>query len=63
MHLLGVDKIENSKNMNTITIKNLTPPINIIQYYQAYKPMILKWSNLPDIQHKSQLSQEQFQGL
>ena len=59
-HLLGFDKIEDPRNAITVTMKNLAPPISIFQYYQAYKPMILNWSGLPDIQIKSHLSQEQF---
>ena len=44
-------------------MSNLPPPISISQYYQAYKPMILKTSNLPDIRNKSRISKEQFQLL
>lgn len=51
------------RNAITVTIKNLAPPISIFQYYQAYKPMFLNWSNLADIRNKSHLSQDQFQGL
>ena len=49
--------------MITVTMKNLAPPISIFQYYQAYKPRILKWSSLPYIRYKSHLSQKQFRGL
>ena len=61
--LLGFDKIEDPGNAITVTMKNLAPPISICQYYQAYKPMILAWSTLPDIRNKTHLSQEQFQAL
>lgn len=44
-------------------MKNLTPPIRIFQYYQAYKSMILTMSNLPNIRNKTHLSQEHFQAL
>ena len=55
-HLLGFDKIEDPGNMIIVTMKNLAPPISIFQYYQAYKPMILKWSSLPYIRYKNHLS-------
>jgi hypothetical protein len=61
--LLEDDKIKHSGNLIVVTMKNLPPPINIFQYYEAYKPMILKNSNLPDIRNKSHISQEQFQLL
>ena len=44
-------------------MKNLPPPISIYQYYQAYKPMIFKWSNLPDLKLQTHLSKDQFQIL
>jgi hypothetical protein len=62
-HLLGYNKIEDPINTIAATMKNLAPPISIVQYYLAYKPMILNWSSLPDVRTKSHLSQEQFQGL
>lgn len=49
--------------MIAATMQNLAPPISIYQYYQAYKPMILKWSNLPDLRNHSQISADQFQAL
>ena len=61
--LLGFRNIEDPGNAITVTMKNLAPPISIFQYYQAYKPMILTWSALPDIRNKTNLSQEQFQKL
>ena len=42
---------------------NMPPPTSIFQYYHAYKPMIMKSSNLPDICNKSHISREQFQVL
>ena len=44
-------------------MKNLALPINIFQYYQAYKPLILHWSGLPDLKNQSHLSEEQFRAL
>ena len=61
--LLGYNQIEDPANMIAATMQNLAPPISIYQYYQAYKPMILKWSNLPDLRNQSQISAEQFQEL
>ena len=61
--LLGFDTIENPGYTIKITMHNLAPPISIFQYYQAYKPMILISSNLPDIRTKTHLSKEQFQLL
>ena len=49
--------------MIKVIMINLPPPISISQYYQAYKPMILKSSSFLDIRNKSQISQEQFQVL
>lgn len=62
-NLLGLSKIEDPGNLITATMKNLPPPISIYQYYQAYKPMIFNWSNLPDLKIQSHLSKEQFQIL
>ena len=62
-NLFGEGKIEDPANLITATRKNLPPPISIYQYYLAYKPMILKQSNLPDLKARSQLSREQFQIL
>jgi len=62
-NLLGQNNIEDSVNMISATMKNLTPPISIFQYYQAYKPLILKWSSLPDLRNHSHLSEEQFRML
>ena len=61
--LLDFDNIEDPGNAMTVTMKNLAPPISIFQYYQAYKPMILTWSALPDIRNKTQLSKHQFRTL
>ena len=49
--------------MIAATMKYLAPPINIFQYYEAYKPMVLKCSGLPDIRNKSHLSRDEVQGL
>jgi hypothetical protein len=54
--LLGYNQIEDPANMIAATMKNLAPPISIYQYYQAYKPLILKWSDLPDLRNQSQIS-------
>ena len=62
-NLLGLDKIEDPENLITATMKNLPPPISIYQYYQAYKPIILQWSNLPDLKMRSHLSKLEFQTL
>ena len=59
--LLGYNRIEDPGNMITTTMKNLAPPVSIYQYYLAYKPMLLKWSSLPDIKMQSHLSKEEFQ--
>ena len=40
-NLLGYNKINDPVNTIAATIKNLAPPISIVQYYLAYKPMIL----------------------
>lgn len=61
--LLGYNNIEDPANMVAATMKNLAPPISIFQYYQAYKPLILKWSGLPDLRNQSQITAEQFQAL
>ena len=61
--ILGFETIEDPANMIQATMTNLPPPISISQYYQAYKPIILKSSSLPDIRNKSHISQEQFQVL
>ena len=61
--ILGFEKIDDPANIIKVTMSNLPPPISISQYYQAYKPMILKTSNLPDIRNKSRISKEQFQLL
>ena len=61
--LLGLDKIEDPENLITATMKNLPPPISIYQYYQVYKPIILKWNNLPDLKMRSHLSKMEFQTL
>ena len=44
-------------------MKYLAPPVNIYQYYQAYKPMLLNWSKLPDIKMKTHLSKIEFETL
>jgi hypothetical protein len=62
-NLLGLERIEGPANIITTTMKNLPPPISIYQYYQSYKPNILKWSNLPDLKARSQFSKEEFQIL
>ena len=61
--LLGFDNVEDQGNTITVVMKNLPPPVSIFQYYQAFKPMILRWSGLPDIRNKSHLSKEQFLAL
>jgi hypothetical protein len=48
-NLFGDRRIEDPGNLIAATMKNLSPPISIYQYYLAYKPMILKHSNLPDL--------------
>lgn len=58
--LLGQNKIENLGNLVVATMRNLGPPISIFQFYQVYKPMILKWSNLPYMNNKSHLNKEEF---
>ena len=35
-------------------------PINIFEYYQAYKPMNLNWSNMSDIKIKVIYSKNNF---
>lgn len=62
-NLLGLNIIEYHVNMITTTMKNLPPPISIYQYYQAYKPMILKWSDMQDLKTRTHLSKEEFQTL
>jgi hypothetical protein len=62
-NILGQSQIEDPVNLITSTMKNLAPPVSIFQYYQAYRPIILKCSNLPDIKMNSQISKEQFQAL
>jgi hypothetical protein len=47
-------------NFVSATRKNLPPPVSIYKYYQAYKPILLTSSNLPDIKPQSSLSKEQF---
>jgi hypothetical protein len=44
-------------------MKNLALPINIFQYYKAYKPLILTWSSLPDLKNQSHVSEQQFRTL
>lgn len=61
--LLDFNKIEDPGNLITATMKNLPPPISIYQYYQAYKPIIFKGSNLPDLKFQIHLSKPQFQIL
>ena len=46
--LLGHSKIEDSLNLLAATMKNLAPPVSIFQYYQTFKPIILKGSDLPE---------------
>lgn len=47
--LLDEKTIEDPANAITAITRNLAPPINIFQYYKAFKPLILQQSNLPDI--------------
>ena len=54
-NLLENDKIEDPANLITTTMKNLPPPINIFQYYQTYKPLIMKDSSLHDIWNRSHI--------
>ena len=58
--VLDFNKMEDPGNIITATMKNLPPPISIYQYYQAYKPIIYKGSNLPDLKFQSHLSRQQF---
>ena len=61
--LLGLDKIEHTSNIIEATMKSLAPPISIVQYYQAYKPLIFETSGLPDLKNQIHISAEQFQVL
>ena len=61
--LLGFENIEDPGNTITIVMQNLPPPISIFQYYQTFKPMLLRWSGIFDITNKSHISKEQFQAL
>ena len=61
--LIEQEKIEDTDNLISATRKNLAPPVSIFQYYQAYKPMILNQSSLPDLRCKTHLSHEQFRTL
>ena len=44
-------------------MQNLPPPVSIFQYYRAFKPMIFRWSSLPDVRNKTHLTNEQFKAL
>ena len=61
--VLGQDMIEQPENAITSTMKNLAPPISIYQYYQAFKPLVLTKSNLPDIRLSNKISKDQFKAL
>ena len=43
------NKIEDPSDMVAATMKNLAPLIIIFQYYQAYKPLIVRWGGPPDL--------------
>ena len=60
---LDLNKMEEPGNMIAATMKNLPPPISIYQYYQAFRPMILKANNMPDLKTQTHLSKEEFQQL
>ena len=61
--LIEQEKIEDPDYLISATRKNLAPPVSIYQCYQAYKPILLKCSNLPSIKAQSCLSKEEFQAL
>jgi hypothetical protein len=61
--LIEKEKLADPDNIISATRKNLPPPVSIYQYYQAYKPILLTSSNLPDIKPQSCLSKEQFQKI
>ena len=48
------NKIEDPSDMVAATMKNLAPLIIIFQYYQAYKPLIVRWGGPPDLWNHSQ---------
>lgn len=59
-NILAQNQIEDPVNLITSTMKNLAPPVSIFQYYHAYKPIILKCTDLPDLKMNSNLSEGQF---
>lgn len=62
-HLLEATTIEDSGNRILAVMRNLAPPISIFQYYQAFKPLILQQSNLPDIRLKTYQTKDQFKAI
>ena len=55
--------IEQPENVITSAMKNLAPPISIFQYYKAFKPLILKVNDLPDIRPRNNISKKQFKAI
>ena len=59
-NLVGHHNIEDPVNIISATKWNLVPPINIIKYYRAFKPLILRENDLIDIRPRRKISKEQF---